>query len=84
MAFLDGVLGATFMACIITAIFYGVTCLQTIYYFMKSQGDGVWMKMLVSGPSCSMTLVSFLAIRQQLCFRSWFCCKNISNKLIST
>jgi len=48
MSVLDEILGTAFIGCLLTAIFYGVTCLQTILYFIHCKTDGKVMKGLVS------------------------------------
>ncbi|KLO19736.1 hypothetical protein SCHPADRAFT_898684 [Schizopora paradoxa] len=48
MSLLDDTLGGVFFACIVSSIFYGITCLQTIYYFMNCKGDGKILKGLVA------------------------------------
>ncbi|KLO19734.1 hypothetical protein SCHPADRAFT_885320 [Schizopora paradoxa] len=65
MSFLDDVLGAVFMTCIVSAIFYGVTCLQAIYYITSCKGDGKFVKGLV-------TLGAGRTVRSKLPLAIWY------------
>ncbi|KAF8970155.1 hypothetical protein BDZ97DRAFT_1914851 [Flammula alnicola] len=39
--------GAAYIALVISAMLYGVTCLQTFIYFMNTGKDPIWIKLLV-------------------------------------
>jgi len=62
MGYLDETIGAAFIGCLLTAIFYGVTCLQAIRYFVSAPPDGPLIKGLVlavvSMDTLHMALVS--------------------------
>ncbi|KLO19744.1 hypothetical protein SCHPADRAFT_992673, partial [Schizopora paradoxa] len=47
MGLLDESIGSAFVGCLLTAIFYGVTCLQAVKYFTSGPPDGRFVKSLV-------------------------------------
>ncbi|KLO15449.1 hypothetical protein SCHPADRAFT_938688 [Schizopora paradoxa] len=47
MSFLDEIIGATYIGCLVTATFYGVTFLQAMLYFFRCEEDGKVIKLLV-------------------------------------
>ncbi|KDR79684.1 hypothetical protein GALMADRAFT_154478 [Galerina marginata CBS 339.88] len=64
---LDVTIGAAFIGCIIAAVFYGITCLQTFTYFKKGRQDPTFLKTVI----CFLwsVVISEMDVSDYFCFR---------------